>query len=179
MQFLLDPGFQVLAAGFARGADPAPFLHQEFAVLPVGFQIDGGDDLLAGQHRQGKIAELALLLWHIGFETVAVVEEQFGALALDHQRIERRENVHQFGCRGASVFQRLGTRPVLLLAGILEPDRHQFPGPYPRLDQAPDRGLARCIEMTDRIEAQPYSYSQRLQEGAYGIRINTSNLIYS
>ena len=26
---------------------------------------------------------------------------------------------------------------------------------------------------------QPYSYSQRLQEGADGIRINTSNLVYT
>jgi hypothetical protein len=49
MQRFLDAALVVLARGAAAGAfaDPAPFLHQEFLVLAVGLQIDGGDDVLA------------------------------------------------------------------------------------------------------------------------------------
>ena len=150
-------------------ADPAPFLHQEFLVLAVGLQVDGGDDVFADQDRQREIAEQALLLRHIGLEAVAVAEEQLGALALDDQRIERREDVHQAGValarRRRSVrFQHLGPRPVLLLAGVLDRDRHQFLAPHPRLDQAPHRLLARRVEMADRIQADDALGTQRAIE---------------
>src|SRR6267142_2139586 len=96
IQFFFDSALEVLARA-PRGAlaDPAPFLHQKLLVLPVGLEIDGGDDVFADQHRQREIAEQALVLGHIGLEPMAVAEEQFGALALDDQGIERRENVHQ------------------------------------------------------------------------------------
>jgi len=35
-------------------ADPAPFLHQELLVCRSVFEIDGGDDFVAGQHRSAK-----------------------------------------------------------------------------------------------------------------------------
>ena len=42
---------------------------------------------------------------------------------------------------------------MLLLAGAFERYRHQFVAANPRLDQAPNRRLARRVEMTDRIQA--------------------------
>ena len=42
---------------------------------------------------------------------------------------------------------------MLLLAGALQRDRHQFLAADPRSDQPPDRGLARRVEMADRIQA--------------------------
>jgi hypothetical protein len=47
-----------------------------------------------------------------------VAEEKMCPLALDDERIERRQDVHQFG-RFAWALQRLGPRPMLLLAGAL------------------------------------------------------------
>src|SRR5258705_13737745 len=98
IQFFLDSALEVLAQA-PRGAlaDPAPFLHQQFPVLAVGLEVDGGDDVLADQHRQREITEQALFLWDIGLEAVTIAEEQFGALALDDQWIERRQDVHQAG----------------------------------------------------------------------------------
>src|SRR5207244_8629725 len=95
IQLFLDAALVVLARSPRRAlADPAPFLHQEFPVLAVGLQIDGGDDVFADQDRQREIAEQALLFRHVGLEAVAVIEEQFGALALDDQGIERREDMN-------------------------------------------------------------------------------------
>src|SRR5882757_7364231 len=99
-------------------ADPTPFLHQQFLVLAVGLEIDGGDDVRAYQHRQREVAEQALFLGHIGLETVAVIEEQFSALALDNQGIERRENVDEAAIAFASqrqglLLQYLRARPML------------------------------------------------------------------
>src|SRR5258708_9057383 len=39
-----------------------PLLHQELPVLPVGLEIERGDDVAADQDRQREIAELAFLL---------------------------------------------------------------------------------------------------------------------
>src|SRR5882672_5055710 len=98
IEFLLDPALQILARLAFRGlalADPGPLLHQELPVLPVGLEIERGDDVAADQDRQREIAELAFLLRHISLEAVLVVEEQMRPLALDDQRIERREDVHE------------------------------------------------------------------------------------
>src|SRR3954462_2622970 len=82
MQLLLDATLVFLAGAAGRAlADPAPFLHQEFLCLAVGLEIDSGDDVFADHDRQREIAEQALFLGHIGLETMAVVEEQFGTLA--------------------------------------------------------------------------------------------------
>ena len=69
--------FSSLRAALPAVADPGPFLHQQLPALAVGLQIDRGDDAVADQHRQGEIAELPLLLRHIGLELVVVAEEQF------------------------------------------------------------------------------------------------------
>src|SRR3954465_13864511 len=126
VQFFLDAAL-VFLAGAARGtlADPIPFLHQQFFGLTVGLEVDGGDDVLTDQYRQREIAEQALFPGHIGLEAMAVVEEQFGALALDDQGIERREDVHQAATALACRFrgwrlERLRPHPMLLLAGAFE-----------------------------------------------------------
>src|SRR6476661_2838093 len=90
IQLFLDSALEILARALCRAlADPTPFLHQQFLVLAVGLEIDRRDDVFADQDRQREIAEQALFLRQIGLETVAVIEEQFGALALDDQGIER------------------------------------------------------------------------------------------
>ena len=53
---------------------------------------------------------------------------------------------------------------MLLLAGAFERDRHQFLAAHARLDQAPDRRLARRVEMADRIEADEPLRTQRAVE---------------
>ena len=87
-----------------------------------------------------------------------VIEEQMGALALDDQGIERRQNVHQPGGVFARFLflrflQYLRTRPMLLLACAFDGDQHQLVAANPLLDQATDRLLARRIEVTDRVQA--------------------------
>jgi len=57
VQFFLDAALEILASALWRRADPVPFLHQEFARLAVGLQVDRGDDVIAGQDRQREIAE--------------------------------------------------------------------------------------------------------------------------
>jgi|GEM_PF-5363467 len=51
VQLFLDAALQILARAPRRGVDPTPFLHQQFAALAVGLQIDGGDDVFAHQNR--------------------------------------------------------------------------------------------------------------------------------
>src|SRR5262249_61219900 len=63
MKRRLDPG---LVRARRAVADPGPFLHQELARRAVGLEVDGGDDGVAGQHRQRDIAEHPLLLRHMG-----------------------------------------------------------------------------------------------------------------
>ena len=121
--------FSSLSRCFLRAvADPGPLLHQQFPVLAVGLEVERCDDAVADQHRQREVAELPLLLRQVGLELVVVAEEQLCALALDDQRIERRQDVRR-GLR--RVLRRsprscLRPRPVLLLAGAFERDRYQF-----------------------------------------------------
>ena len=108
-----------------------------------------GDDVLADQNGQREIAEQALFLRHIGFEAMTIAEEQFGALALDDQGIERREDMHQAGIALVRQLQRVRPRPMLQLTAAFECDRYQFSAADARLDQPPHRSLARRIEMAD------------------------------
>ena len=62
-------------------------------MLAVGLEVEGRDDAIAGQNRQREVAEHPLFLRHVSLEAVAVIEEQLSALALDNERIERREDV--------------------------------------------------------------------------------------
>jgi len=60
VQLLLDPPLEILARrlrpsfgpSFGRaGADPIPFLQQQFSILAIGLQVEGGDDVVADQNR--------------------------------------------------------------------------------------------------------------------------------
>ena len=52
IEFFLDPALVLLARSLRRApADPVPFLHQQLLVLAIGLEVDGGDDVLAHQHR--------------------------------------------------------------------------------------------------------------------------------
>src|SRR5215467_7634517 len=115
MQLLLDAALQLgprlafrrlafrslalrsLALRSLARAHPIPLLDQQFPVLPVGLQIERGDNLLAKKNRQGEITELAFGLRHIGLEAMLVIEDEMGALALDDQGIEGRQDVHERG----------------------------------------------------------------------------------
>ena len=59
-------------------------------VINTHYHLDhvNGNDVFAHQDRQREIAEHPFFPGHIGLEAVAVAEKQFGALALDDQRIE-------------------------------------------------------------------------------------------
>src|SRR3954451_9290677 len=107
--------------------------------------------MFADQDRQREIAEPSLLLGHISLETMLVIKEQMGTLALDNQRVKRREDVHQVRS-GTVRLQDLGLCPVLLLAGALDGDRDQFGPADACLDQPPDCWLAWCIQMADRLQ---------------------------
>ena len=159
MQLLLDAAFKSVARATRRTPDPVPILHEQLAFLAIGFEIERGHDVFADQNRQREIAEPPLLLGDISLETMLVVEKQMGALALDNQRVKRREDVHQVRS-GAVRLQHIGLCPVLLFAGALDCDRHQFGPADACLDQAPDRWLAWCIQMADRVQAH---YSLCLQ----------------
>ena len=74
-------------------ADPGPLLHQQLLPLAIGLEIDGGDDLVADEHGQGKVAEQPLLPGDVSLEAVLVVEEELQPLALMDERIEGREDV--------------------------------------------------------------------------------------
>src|ERR1700694_3793599 len=113
VQLLLDAAFEVLARAATRtSADPAPFLQQQFLPLAIGLEIERGDNVVADQNRQREIAEAPLFLGEIGLEAMFVIEKQVCPPALDDQRIERRENVHQFRSALARRLQRGGARPV-------------------------------------------------------------------
>src|SRR5579871_1230327 len=155
VQLFFDAQLQLfprLALGALAGADPIPLLHQELLVLPVGLEIQRCDDVLADQNRQREIAELALWLRYIGFEQMVVIEEQVRALALDDQRIERREDMHELVISLRRHREQLRRGPMLLLARPLDGDADELAAPDPGIDQTPHGLLAGCIEMADRIE---------------------------
>src|ERR1700754_4844272 len=157
IELILDTALELLACLALRrlaGADPAPLLHEQLPVLAVGLEVKCGYDLIVDQNRKREMAETALGLGHIGLELVAVAEDELAALALDDEGIEGRKNMDERRCRAlAFALQRLRPRPMLLLAGALDCDRHQLLLAHPRLDDAAHRGLARRVEVTDRIQA--------------------------
>src|SRR5579872_1270941 len=156
VQFVFDPPFQLFAraavAAPCRSTDPGPLLHEEFSVLPVGLQVQRGHDLVADHDWQREIAEHALLLRHIGFEQMLVAEEQFCSLALNDQRIERRQDMHELAVDVCAGFEHVRRSPVLLLAGAVERDLDQLALSDPPPDQLCYGRLARRVEMADRIE---------------------------
>src|SRR5262245_19374210 len=53
---------------------PGPLPQQELAPLAIGLEIDDRDELVAGKHGLGEVAEPPLLLGHVSLEAVLVAE---------------------------------------------------------------------------------------------------------
>src|SRR5581483_5308362 len=96
VQFAFDLALQLLASPSTL-ANPIPFLHEKLLALPVGFQIECGNDGIPNQNRECEIPEAPLFLWQIGFETMLVTEDQVAPLALDHQGVKGGKNVDPVG----------------------------------------------------------------------------------
>src|SRR4051812_44589621 len=92
-----------------------------------------------------------------------VVEEEVQALALQDERIERRKDMHS-PVRSMRGGERLPPRPVLEPAGAFYRDPNQLAAPRPRADQRSHRRLARCVQMTRRVEADQALRAQRAVE---------------
>ena len=75
----------------------------------VGLEVEGGDDPVADEDRKGEVAVAALVLRDIGLEDVIVAEEEAEALALDDERVERREDVDRRFC-GSGTASRISGR---------------------------------------------------------------------
>ena len=60
----------------SRPRRPSSISASAISLPAIGLDIERGDDVVADQDRQREITEAPLLLWHIGFETVLVIEEQ-------------------------------------------------------------------------------------------------------
>src|SRR5262249_6004190 len=152
---------QALALAASTLGDPGPLLHQELAALAVGLEIDGSDDLVADQHRQREVAELALHLRHIGLEQVVVAEEQHEPRALMDERVEWRQEVDALADGPERRLQELGPREVLLLARAFERDRQELTAAHAGLDQLAHGRLARGVEVAGRIDADDALRTQR------------------
>src|SRR5438105_422303 len=133
-------------------AEPGPFPDEQLLPLAVGLEVEHRRDIVVDQNRLREIAEYALLLRNIGLEAMFVAEEQREPPTLDHQRVERIEDVDDVLGTIERHIQHRGRRPVLVPAAV-ERNRHQLLAPRARADQLADRDLARRIEVTDRVEA--------------------------
>src|SRR5262249_10534966 len=72
---------------------PGPLPQQELAPLAIGLEIDDRDELVAGEHRLGEVAESPLLLRNVSLEAVLVAEEKPQPLARMDEWIEGRKDV--------------------------------------------------------------------------------------
>ena len=143
-----------LSRAAAAVADPAPLPDLEGAAFAVGLEVDGGDDALAGEHRQGEVAEAAPGRRQVGLEAVRVAEEALEPPALDHQRVERREQVDDRLGRRRRDRRGLGRDPVARPGQALDADRQQPAAADPGFDQRGERGGAALgAEPGDRVEA--------------------------
>ena len=149
---LLSTAWSLGIAVCAFVTEPGPLVDRQLLLLSISLDVDRADDPVAIKDRQGEVAQYPLVGRHIGFEPVRIAEEKFEPLALDHQRIERREDVHEVGTGVIAAFKGFGCGPVLLLAGAVDSHLHQFALAHPRVDDLADVGFARCVEMADRIE---------------------------
>ena len=92
--------------------DPVPALHQKLLPLPVGLQVEAGNDPIPDQNRAHEIAEHPLVLWDVSFEAILVIEEEPESLALDDQRVERRQDMNLFLRRIGNGVEGFRTDPV-------------------------------------------------------------------
>jgi hypothetical protein len=59
-------------------------------LLPVGFEIEGGNNPIPDQDWTTEVTKYPLVLGNISLEAILVVEEELEPLALNDQRVERR-----------------------------------------------------------------------------------------
>src|SRR3954451_6636403 len=62
VQLLLNTALEEFAAVGSATADPAPFLHQQTALLAIRLQIERRHDFVPDQNRQSEIAKPPFLL---------------------------------------------------------------------------------------------------------------------
>lgn len=131
------------------GANPGPLLDQEAASRSIGLEVQSRDNLVADQHRQGEVAEHAFGLRHIGFETVLLAEEAMQPLALDHERIERRQDVDMRRKRRGTRLKYGWCRLVRNRRLALQHDGYQLFATHTRVDQAFDLWLTARLQVAD------------------------------
>src|ERR687897_1023171 len=103
--------------------------------LPVGLQVDPGDELVAEQERQHVIAVHPLPLRHVDLQPVPKPEQGFGAGPLPDQRIERAEQ----GPRGHPAREASVTVQVSRALPTLDHDRREL-SLLDELAECPPRG---------------------------------------
>jgi hypothetical protein len=107
--------------------------HDQPAPLPVGFQIDPRNQLVAQQEGQDIITKLPLFRRNIDFDPVAKAEQALGAVAFPDQRIERGQQCLSLDpARATGVAMQPGMPP----AGYI--DRNE----YALFSQRLDGGIA-------------------------------------
>ena len=136
-------------------------LGSTLLLLAICLEIDGGDDFVVHEYGQGKVAEQPLVLGQIRLEAVLIVEEELQPLALDDERVERRQDMDRLFSRLGVDVERFGARPMFHFRYSLERNRHQLFAVHSGFDQLPDGRLAFGVEMADRIEAHEPLRSQR------------------
>ena len=135
MQLLLDAGF---VSTSRTASNPRPSLHQQLSVLAICLEVDRCDHLVAEEHRQSEVAEHPLLLWDIGLETVLVIEEELEPLALNDQRVERREDMNETAGLFGNGVEGLRSGKMLGAFRTFNRDRNELPPPQPLLDDLTD-----------------------------------------
>ncbi len=89
-----------------------------------------------------------------------VAEQLVQPLALDHQRIERREDMDWLGL-GRRRCQLLGTRPMLDPLQADDAYRRQLPAAHAPLDQRTDARLVARVQVADGVQADDALSAQR------------------
>src|SRR5215203_3024380 len=149
VQLLLDAGF---VSARRPTSNPRPSLHQQLSVLAICLEVDRCDYLVAEEHRQSEITEHPLLLGDIGLETVLVIEEELEPLALNDQRVERREDMNETAGLFGNDVEGLRSGKMLGAFRTFDRDRDELPAPQPRLDDLTDGSFSPGIEMADGIK---------------------------
>ena len=126
-------------------------MHQQLSVLAICLEVDRCDYLVAEEHRQSEISEHPLLLGDIGLETVLVIEEELEPLALNDQRVERREDMNETAGLFGNGVEGVRSGKMLGAFRTFDRDRDELPAPQPRLDDLTDGRFSPGIEMADGI----------------------------
>jgi hypothetical protein len=81
---LVQSGFHPLPMSLGRAPpDPVPALDQKLLSLPVGFEVEGGNDPIPDQNRANETAKYPLVLGNVSLEAILEIEKESESLALD------------------------------------------------------------------------------------------------